>query len=156
MPKAINNETLSAAEMNPDELADLIWKKHIAPRAKALWMRNFKAATKILGESESRKVNVGFPVRLDFSESDAKVKVGIRFAEITSESQEGTFANPFPVPAEELPGEPLPGVDQEAKEESAKIRRKRVKKALAEDTAGDNKVTQLPSAQEEGEDQATA
>ena len=149
MPKAINNELITEAQAV--ELKELLGKK-VMKSIRNLWDTNFQSAIAILSESENKKVRISIPIELDFSESEARFKVGVRYSQVYSESTVGNFPNPFPKTEEGEEGqEKLAAVDAEAKEESTKIRRKRVKKALAEDSA-----PQEGASQEEGEDQATA
>lgn len=98
-------------------------KERFVKRVGELWDIHYDKASKVLKDSEDKKITITFKAKIDFSESSPKLKSGIRYAEVNTDEVDDTFE---PIPD---PNEP----NLLSKEELEKTRRKKnVREELAE------------------------
>ena len=63
-------------------------------RAGELWSKHEKEFSEVIEESESKKINLAFSAKLDFSESSAVLETKISFSQVMSDGAADTFDDP--------------------------------------------------------------
>lgn len=108
-------------------------EKDLLKAVAELWTEHKDRFMAVLEESESRTINVTFPVTLDFSESKAKMTTQIRFSEVFKDKRVSEFDDPN---QPFLPGadpKPKKEDDDDGKQPSKKKKAKAGKEAAAAD-----------------------